>query len=70
MAKLLLDKTKHGWWESAVFYQIYPKSFQDTDGDENTPPNTMRSVSAVWPGLTALSASSGTSTSLRPNSLT
>ncbi len=33
MAKLLLDKTKHGWWESAVFYQIYPKSFQDTNGD-------------------------------------
>lgn len=28
-----LDKSKHGWWESAVFYQIYPKSFQDTDGD-------------------------------------
>lgn len=28
-----LDKTKHGWWKSAVFYQIYPKSFQDTDGD-------------------------------------
>ena len=33
MAKLLLDKSKFGWWESAVFYQIYPKSFQDTDGD-------------------------------------
>lgn len=29
----MLDKTKHGWWESAVFYQIYPKSFQDTNGD-------------------------------------
>ncbi|MBQ3089216.1 MAG: alpha-glucosidase [Oscillospiraceae bacterium] len=29
----MLDKTKRGWWESAVFYQIYPKSFQDTDGD-------------------------------------
>ena len=28
-----LDQTKRGWWESAVFYQIYPKSFQDTDGD-------------------------------------
>ena len=29
----MLNKTKHGWWKSAVFYQIYPKSFQDTDGD-------------------------------------
>ncbi len=28
----MLDKTKHGWWKSAVFYQIYPKSFQDTTG--------------------------------------
>ena len=33
MAKVILDKTKHGWWKSAVFYQIYPKSFQDTDAD-------------------------------------
>ncbi len=29
----MLDKTKRGWWKSAVFYQIYPKSFQDSDGD-------------------------------------
>lgn len=28
-----LDKTKKDWWQSAVFYQIYPKSFQDTNGD-------------------------------------
>ena len=30
---MVLDKTKRGWWKSAVFYQIYPKSFQDTTGD-------------------------------------
>ena len=28
-----LDKTKFGWWKNAVFYQIYPKSFQDSNGD-------------------------------------
>lgn len=33
MTQLHLDKKQHGWWESAVFYQIYPKSFQDTNGD-------------------------------------
>ncbi len=27
-----LDKTKQNWWKTAVFYQIYPKSFQDTTG--------------------------------------
>ena len=32
MAKLVLDKSKWGWWREAVFYQIYPKSFQDTTG--------------------------------------
>ena len=32
MDKLLLDKSKRGWWKSAVFYQIYPKSFRDTTG--------------------------------------
>ena len=33
MTKQILDKSKWGWWQSAVFYQIYPKSFQDTNGD-------------------------------------
>ena len=28
-----LDKSKFGWWKNAVFYQVYPKSFQDTNGD-------------------------------------
>jgi len=29
----MLDKTKRDWWKQAVVYQIYPKSFQDTNGD-------------------------------------
>lgn len=29
----MLDKTKRDWWKSAVFYQVYPRSFQDTNGD-------------------------------------
>ena len=33
MARPTLDKSKRGWWKSAVFYQIYPKSFQDTTGN-------------------------------------
>ena len=28
----MLDKTQKNWWQSAVAYQIYPKSFQDTAG--------------------------------------
>jgi len=29
---MALDKSQWGWWKDAVFYQIYPKSFQDTTG--------------------------------------
>lgn len=32
MANVILDKRKRGWWKSAVFYELYPKSFQDTTG--------------------------------------
>ncbi len=30
-----LDKTKGRWWDSAIFYEIWPRSFQDFDGDGN-----------------------------------
>lgn len=29
----VMDKTKKDWWKQAVIYEIYPKSFQDTNGD-------------------------------------
>ena len=32
MTKVILDKHKRDWWKSAAFYEIYPKSFQDTTG--------------------------------------
>jgi alpha-glucosidase len=27
------DRHKHPWWKGSVIYQIYPRSFLDTDGD-------------------------------------
>jgi len=27
------DLEEFDWWENAVFYQLYPKSFMDSDGD-------------------------------------
>src|SRR5699024_3186494 len=29
----MMDFSKKDWWKQAVIYQIYPKSFQDSNGD-------------------------------------
>ena len=44
------------WWQSAVFYQIYPRSFADSDGDGVGDLGGIRSHLAdlVWLGVDAL----------------
>jgi len=28
-----MAQSDENWWRDGIFYQIYPRSFQDTDGD-------------------------------------
>ena len=31
--RTVMGENTNKWWENAVVYQIYPKSFQDSNGD-------------------------------------
>jgi alpha-glucosidase len=52
-----MDKSDEFWWRNGIFYQIYPRSFQDSDGDgvgdiagiiERLPYLVAFGVDAVW----------------------
>jgi alpha-glucosidase len=52
-----MDQRDSNWWRHGIFYQIYPRSFQDSDGDgvgdirgiiERLPYLTRLGVDAIW----------------------
>ena len=43
--------TEKKWWQSAVVYQIYPKSFQDSNGDGV---GDLRGIRSGWSTLESL----------------
>ncbi|VIO81518.1 alpha-amylase family glycosyl hydrolase [Bradyrhizobium ivorense] len=52
-----MDQGDSDWWRHGIFYQVYPRSFQDTDGDgvgdlrgiiERLPYLTRLGVDAIW----------------------
>src|SRR3954451_12342997 len=51
-----VDESAFAWWQRGVIYQIYPRSFQDTDGDGIGDLNgiTARLDHLAWLGVDAL----------------
>ncbi|MHC2226833.1 glycosidase [Bradyrhizobium elkanii] len=52
-----MDQDNRDWWRRGIFYQVYPRSFQDSDGDgvgdlkgiiKRLPYLTRLGVDAVW----------------------
>src|SRR6201985_1915420 len=53
----MMNNSDESWWRDGIFYQIYPRSFQDSDGDgvgdiagiiERLPYLVTLGVDAVW----------------------
>src|SRR3954462_15147127 len=47
---------QHEWWQKGIIYQIYPRSFHDSNGDGigDLPGILSRLVSLTWLGLDAV----------------
>ena len=50
------QSAKHAWWQRGVVYQIYPRAFQDSNGDGNGDLNGIveRLDHLVWLGVDAV----------------
>ena len=52
-----MDQSSDSWWKDGIFYQIYPRSFQDSDADgggdikgitDRLPYLVQLGVDAIW----------------------